>query len=70
MTLEIDPPLLKRTTSYEQWKLETKAWTMITGISTEKQAIIVALFYQIMKAESKRKCLNNSSQRNSKRKVG
>ena len=44
MTLEIDPPLLKRTTSYEQWKLETKAWTMITGISREKQAITVALF--------------------------
>ena len=42
MTLEIDPPLLTRTTSYEQWKLETKAWTVITGISKEKQAITVA----------------------------
>ena len=44
MTLEIDPPLLKRTTSYEQWKLEIKAWTVITEISREKQAITVALF--------------------------
>ena len=29
---------------YEQWKLQTKAWTVITDISREKQAIAVALF--------------------------
>ena len=36
--------LLTKTTSYEQWKLETKAWTVITEISREKQSITVALF--------------------------
>ena len=43
MAPEIDPPLLTRTTSYEQWKLETRAWTLITDLSREKQAIAVAL---------------------------
>ena len=43
MAPEIDPPLLTRTASYEQWKLETRAWTLITDLSREKQAIAVAL---------------------------
>ena len=45
MAPEIDPPLLTKTTSYmyEQWKLETRAWTLITDLSREKQAITVAL---------------------------
>ena len=43
MVPEIDPPLLTRTTSYEQWKLETRAWALITDLSRKKQAIAVAL---------------------------
>ena len=43
MAPEIDPPLLTKTTSYEQWKLETRAWTLITDLCREKQAITVAL---------------------------
>ena len=43
MAPEIDPPVLTKTTSYVQWKLETRAWTLITDLSREKQAIAVAL---------------------------
>ena len=43
MVPEIDPPLLTSTASYEQWKLDTRAWALITDLSREKQAIAVAL---------------------------
>ena len=43
MTAVINPPLLTRKKSYEQWKVETLAWTEITDVSREKQAITVAL---------------------------
>ena len=43
MTTAIDPPLLTKKKSYEQWKLETLAWTEITDVCSEKQAITVAL---------------------------
>ena len=39
----INPPLLTKRKSFEQWKLETLAWTEITDLSSEKQAIAVAL---------------------------
>ena len=43
MTTVINPPLLTKNKSYEQWKVETLAWTEITDVSREKQAITVAL---------------------------
>ena len=43
MTEVINPPLLTKRKSYEQWKLETLAWTEVTDLSSEKQALAVAL---------------------------
>ena len=43
MTAVINPSLLTKKKSYEQWKIETLAWTEITDVSREKQAITVAL---------------------------
>ena len=43
MTATVDPPLLTKRKSYEQWKLETLAWTEITDVCSEKQTITVAL---------------------------
>ena len=43
MVTEINPPILKKSTSYELWKLETLAWTIITDLSKKKQAVAVAL---------------------------
>lgn len=39
----MDPPILTKGISYEQWKLETLAWTKITDLSRAKQAVAVAL---------------------------
>ena len=43
MTAVINPPLLTKKKSYEQWKVETLAWTETTDVSSVKQAITVAL---------------------------
>ena len=43
MATEFSPPLLTEKTDYELWKLETQAWTVVTDISQEKQAVAVAL---------------------------
>ena len=43
MATEISPPTLKESTNYELWKLQTLAWTVVTDLSKEKQAVAVAL---------------------------
>ena len=43
MGFVVNPPILTESTSYELWKLETRAWTLITDLGKEKQAIAVAL---------------------------
>ena len=43
MATEFSPPALTEKTDYELWKLETHAWTVVTDISKEKQAVAVAL---------------------------
>ena len=43
MATEFSPPTLTEKTDYELWKLETHAWTVVTDISEEKQAVAVAL---------------------------
>ena len=46
MTAVINPPLLTKKKSYEQWKVETLAWAENTDVSREKQAITVAILLQ------------------------
>ena len=43
MATEISIPRLTGSTNYELWKLQTQAWTVITELSKEKQAVAVAL---------------------------
>ena len=43
MATEFSPPTLREKTDYELWKLETQAWTVVTDIRVEKQAVAVAL---------------------------
>ena len=43
MATEISIPSLTGSTSYELWKLQTQAWTVVTELSKEKQAVAVAL---------------------------
>ena len=52
MATGFSPPTLTEKTDYELWKLETKAWTVVTDISEEKQAVAVALN---LPADDKRK---------------
>ena len=41
--MEISIPTLTGSTNYELWKLETQAWTVVTELGKEKQAVAVAL---------------------------
>ena len=43
MATEISIPSLTGSTSYELWKLQTQAWTVVTELSKKKQAVAVAL---------------------------
>ena len=43
MATEISIPTLTGSTNYELWKLQTQAWTFVTELSKEKQAVAVAL---------------------------
>ena len=43
MATEISIPRLTGSTNYELWKLQTQAWTVVTELSKEKQAVAVAL---------------------------
>ena len=44
MATEISIPTLTGSTNYELWKLQkTQAWTVVTELSKEKQAVAVAL---------------------------
>ena len=43
MATEIIIPRLTGSTNYELWKLQTQAWTVVTELSKEKQAVAVAL---------------------------
>ena len=43
MDTEISIPTLTGSTNYELWKLQTQAWTVVTELSKEKQAVAVAL---------------------------
>ena len=43
MATEISLPTLNELTSYELWKQETLAWTVITDLGKLKQAVAVAL---------------------------
>ena len=43
MATEISIPMLTESTNYELWKLQTQAWTVVTELSKDKQAIAVAL---------------------------
>ena len=43
MATEINIPRLTGSTNYELWKLQTQAWTVVTELSKEKQAVAVAL---------------------------
>ena len=43
MATEISIPTLTGSTNYELWKLQTQAWTVVTELSEEKQAVAVAL---------------------------
>ena len=43
MATEINPPSLTKSKSYELWKIQTLAWSVVTDLSKERQAIAVAL---------------------------
>ena len=43
MATEIRIPTLTESRNYELWKLQTQAWTFVTDMSKEKQALAVAL---------------------------
>ena len=43
MATEMSIPTLAGSTNYELWKLQTQAWTVVTELSKEKQAVAVAL---------------------------
>ena len=43
MAREISIPTLTGSTDYELWKLQALAWTVVTELSKEKQAVAVAL---------------------------
>ena len=43
MATEIRIPTLTGSRNYELWKLQTQAWTVVTELSKEKQAVVVAL---------------------------
>ena len=43
MATKISIPRLTGSTNYELWKLQTQAWTVVTELSKEKQAVAVAL---------------------------
>ena len=43
MATEISIPTLTGSKNYELWKLQTQAWTVVTELSKEKQAVAVAL---------------------------
>ena len=43
MATEIRIPTLTGSRNYELWKLQTQAWTFVTEMSKEKQALAVAL---------------------------
>ena len=43
MAAEICIPRLTGLTNYELWKLQTQAWTVVTELSKEKQAVALAL---------------------------
>ena len=43
MGTAVNPTILTESTSYELWKLETRAWSVITDLEKETQAIAVAL---------------------------
>ena len=43
MAKYIGIPTLTESTNYELWKLQTHAWTVVTELSKEKQAVAVAL---------------------------
>ena len=43
MATGISIPILSESTSYELWKFKTLAWTVVTELSREKQAVMVAL---------------------------
>ena len=43
MATEINPPSLIKSKSYELWKIQTLAWSVVTDLSKERQAIAVAL---------------------------
>ena len=43
MATEISIPTLTGSTNYELWKLQTQAWTVVTELSKEKQAVAVAM---------------------------
>ena len=43
MATEISIPTLTGSTNYELWKLQIQAWTVVTELSNEKQAVAVAL---------------------------
>ena len=43
MASEISIPRLTWSTNYELWKLQALAWTVVTELSREKQAVAVAL---------------------------
>ena len=43
MATEIRIPALTGSRNYELWKLQTQAWTFVTEMSKEKQALAVAM---------------------------
>ena len=43
MATEINPPSFTKSNSYELWKIQTLAWSVVTDLSKERQAIAVAL---------------------------
>ena len=43
MATEMNPPILKKSTSYKLWKLETLALTIVTDLSKKKQAVAMTL---------------------------
>ena len=42
MATDINPPSLTKSKSYELWKIQTLAWSVVTDLSKERQAIAVA----------------------------
>ena len=43
MSLTVNPPTLTKAKTYERFRQETFAWTKITDLGKEKQAIAIAL---------------------------